>query len=92
VPGWNALVLQTDSPGEFVRHLERLRAHPAELRAVRRRGAQTARRYAWAEIIARSLLPHLDVLVGRHEAAGSTIPAEAKSARRRSSIAAPEAA
>jgi glycosyltransferase involved in cell wall biosynthesis len=60
VPGWNAVVLQTDSPREFVRHLERLRAHPAEARAVRRRGAQTARRYAWVEIIGRSLLPHLN--------------------------------
>ena len=69
IPGWNALVLQTDDPREFVRQLHRLRTNPTEERAVRRRGALTAKRYAWPEVIRRNFLPHLHLADG--EAAAS---------------------
>ena len=59
VPGWNGLVLQTSDPREFVTLFQRLRANPAEERAVRRRAKSTARRYAWPEIIRRHLAPRL---------------------------------
>lgn len=58
-PGWNALMLQTNTPGELVHHLYRLRANPGEERAIRQRGKLTAREYQWQEVIRRSLLPHL---------------------------------
>lgn len=59
IPGWNALVLQSNDPGEFVSLYHRLHADPAEERALRRRGRQTAERYAWPEVIQRNLLPPL---------------------------------
>ena len=59
IPGWNALLLQTTDPDEFVRHFHRLRTDPKEERTVRRRGTLTAARYAWSEIIRRNLLPHV---------------------------------
>lgn len=62
VAGWNALVLQTNDPREFVRHFYGLRRTPTEERAVRRRGAATAKRYAWPEIIRRNLIPHLHLV------------------------------
>jgi len=58
VPGWNALVLQTQDPLEFLRQFRRLRANPNEERALRQRGRLTAKQYAWPEIIRRDLLPH----------------------------------
>ena len=64
IPGWNSLVLQTDDPREFLRQLHRLRANPTEERAVRRRGALTAKRYAWPEVIRRNFLPHLRLADG----------------------------
>jgi glycosyltransferase involved in cell wall biosynthesis len=57
VPGWNALVLQTMDPGEFIREFTRLRAHPDQGRTLRRNAATTAARFAWAEIVRRTLLP-----------------------------------
>jgi glycosyltransferase involved in cell wall biosynthesis len=69
VPGWNALVLQSSDPREFVRHFHRLRSDPQEARAMRRRGPMTARRFVWREVVLRNLLPHLHVL-NRPEAAG----------------------
>jgi glycosyltransferase involved in cell wall biosynthesis len=57
VPGWNALVLQTADPREFIGHYQRLQSHPAELRAIRRHGRATASQLTWRSIIQRSLLP-----------------------------------
>ncbi len=57
VPGWNALVLQTQDPREFLSLFQRLQANPAEDRAVRQRGRVTAKLYLWAEIIRRNFLP-----------------------------------
>jgi glycosyltransferase involved in cell wall biosynthesis len=59
VAGWNALVLQTADPQEFLRHFRRLQFNPAEARAIRQRGVLTARQYVWHEIVRRNLLPHL---------------------------------
>jgi glycosyltransferase involved in cell wall biosynthesis len=59
VPGWNALVLQTTDPMEFIGHYQRLQSHPTELRALRRHGRSTASQLTWKAIIRRSLLPHL---------------------------------
>jgi glycosyltransferase involved in cell wall biosynthesis len=69
VQGWNALVLQTDNPREFVRHFHRLRTNPSEERALRRRGTLTAKQYAWGEIIRRNFLPHLHLAGGEDAAA-----------------------
>jgi glycosyltransferase involved in cell wall biosynthesis len=65
VPGWNALVLQTNDPREFVRHFHQLQRSPAEERAVRRRGTATAKRYTWPEIVGRNLVPHLHLVSDR---------------------------
>jgi glycosyltransferase involved in cell wall biosynthesis len=59
VAGWNALVLQTADPQEFVRHFRRLQINPPEARAIRQRGVLTAKQYVWHEIVRRNLLPHL---------------------------------
>lgn len=60
VPGWNALVLQTDRPSEFVQQFAHLRQQPQEARLIRRRGATSARQYEWGEVVRRNLLPHID--------------------------------
>lgn len=59
--GWNALVLQTSDPSEFIRHHRRLESNPAEERALRRRATTAARQYAWPEVVRRHLLPHIGV-------------------------------
>jgi glycosyltransferase involved in cell wall biosynthesis len=61
LPGWNALVLQTDDPREFVRKFDRLRANPSEERALRRRGTLTAEQFAWSKIAQLSLFPHVPI-------------------------------
>jgi glycosyltransferase involved in cell wall biosynthesis len=59
VPGQNALVLETTDPWEFVSLFRQLHANPTQERALRRAGQATARRYAWAHIVQRILLPRL---------------------------------
>jgi glycosyltransferase involved in cell wall biosynthesis len=61
VPGHNAIVLQTHSPSEAVAQIERLQARPNEARALRQAGADTARNYAWGKVIARNLMPQLEL-------------------------------
>lgn len=61
VPGQNALVLETEDPGEFVRLFERLRGHPHEAQAMRRAGRATARHFAWPDVVKRVLLPHVEL-------------------------------
>jgi len=65
VPGWNALVLQSNDPREFVNYFQRLQADPAEQRSIRQRGKTTAQQYTWPHIIRRNLLPSLQ-FVGAH--------------------------
>ena len=64
VPGQNALVLETEDPGEFVRLFQRLRGRPQEARAIRRAGRITARRFAWPEVVERMLLPRVELTAG----------------------------
>lgn len=59
VPSWNALVLQSNDPREFISLYRSVRANPAEERAIRRRARETARKYLWNEIIQRNMLPQL---------------------------------
>jgi len=59
VPGWNALVLHSNDPQEFVDLFRRLQSDPGEQRALRHHGKITAQQYAWAHIIRRNLLPRL---------------------------------
>jgi glycosyltransferase involved in cell wall biosynthesis len=76
--GWNALVLQTNDPAEFVRHHRRLESNPAEERALRRRAATAARQFAWPEVVRRNLLPYIGV-----EPASLPPPVRAMRAQRR---------
>jgi glycosyltransferase involved in cell wall biosynthesis len=62
VAGRNALVMQTASTAEFVRHFTRLRENPREEAAVRRAGRQTARLFAWPRVVGRNLLPTIDLV------------------------------
>jgi hypothetical protein len=64
VPGWNALVLQSNDPREFVNLFSRLQADPAEERAVRQRGRSTAQQYAWTNVVRRNFLPRLQFAGG----------------------------
>jgi glycosyltransferase involved in cell wall biosynthesis len=64
VPGQNALVLETDDPGEFVRLFERLRGRPEQVRAIRRAGRATARRFAWPKVVESVLLPRVELASG----------------------------
>jgi glycosyltransferase involved in cell wall biosynthesis len=59
VPGWNALVLQSTDPREFVTLFKRLKANPSRMRALRRHGVSTAKQYAWEAILERALLPRV---------------------------------
>jgi glycosyltransferase involved in cell wall biosynthesis len=61
VPGQNALVLETEDPGEFVRLFGRLRGHPERVRAMRRAARATARRFAWPKIVEGVLLPRVEL-------------------------------
>jgi hypothetical protein len=45
IPGYNALVLETTDPQEFIGRFEERRADPARERALRWAGRATAQRY-----------------------------------------------
>jgi ribosome-associated translation inhibitor RaiA len=59
VPGYNALVLETTDPREFIGLFGTLRVDEARASALRRAGRLTARRYAWPQILQHILLPRL---------------------------------
>jgi glycosyltransferase involved in cell wall biosynthesis len=63
IPGWNSLMLLSNDPREFVEAYARLR--PADRQAMRDRAMLTARRWMWADIIERNLLPRLELLLSR---------------------------
>jgi hypothetical protein len=65
IPGYNALVLETNDPQEFTTLFSQLRANPGRERALRRAGSVTAKHYLWSEIIQRLLLPRLHFLANR---------------------------
>jgi glycosyltransferase involved in cell wall biosynthesis len=59
IDGQNALVLQQDSPHEFVSLFGRVRQRPEYERRLRRSGMTTARQYAWPHVVDRALLPRI---------------------------------
>ena len=59
LPGYNALVLQTADPREFIGLFGALRRHRGEEHALRRAACLTAKQYTWPQIIQRILLPRL---------------------------------
>jgi D-inositol-3-phosphate glycosyltransferase len=63
IPGWNSLIVQSEDPREFVEAYARLR--PADVRAMRHHGEQTARRSVWSEVIERNLLPQIELVLSR---------------------------
>jgi hypothetical protein len=65
VPGYNALVLETNDPREFTALFSELHANPRRERDLRRAGSATAKQYMWAEIIQHLLLPRIHFLAQR---------------------------
>jgi glycosyltransferase involved in cell wall biosynthesis len=61
VPNWNALLLQTCDPLEFVTQFARLRRDSHEERALRRNGLATARGFEWSQVVSRCLFPRVGV-------------------------------
>jgi len=61
VPGRNAVVLETEDPGELLGWLQRLSARPGDARSIRRAGRSTARLFAWPEVVERVLLPRVEL-------------------------------
>jgi glycosyltransferase involved in cell wall biosynthesis len=61
VPGHNALVLETDDPREFIGLFSDLLRSPERVRALRRAGVDTARRYAWSRVIDRIVIPRVEL-------------------------------
>lgn len=61
IPGYNALVLETDDPQEFIGLYSQLRMNPSQERAMRRAGCQTAKHYTWSQIVRRILVPRLQL-------------------------------
>lgn len=55
LPGYNAVVLETEDPREIVEHAERLQSTPREERALRRAGQRTAAAFTW-DVAARRLI------------------------------------
>jgi glycosyltransferase involved in cell wall biosynthesis len=58
LPGYNAVVLETEDPREIVEHAERLQSAPQAERALRRAGQRTAAAFTWdvsAERLVRSV-------------------------------------
>jgi glycosyltransferase involved in cell wall biosynthesis len=62
IPGRNAIVIQSHDPAELTAQLRYLKAHPDEELALRRAARQTAMRYAWVEVVRRTLLPRVALL------------------------------
>jgi glycosyltransferase involved in cell wall biosynthesis len=58
LPGYNAVVLESDDPREIVEYAERLQSAPSRERALRRAGQRTAAAFTWdtaAERLVRSV-------------------------------------
>lgn len=64
IPGYNAIVMDTDDPREFIRQYAALKNNPAKERALRQAGRRTAQHYAWLKIIETVLLPRVTALAG----------------------------
>jgi len=64
IPGYNAIVMESDDPREFIRLYAALKANPVRKRALKNAARRTAQQYAWMKIIRRVLLPKFSVLAG----------------------------
>jgi len=64
IPGYNAIVTESDDPREFIRLYAALKASPVRERALKNAARRTAQQYAWMKIIRRVLLPKFSVLAG----------------------------
>lgn len=58
VPGSNALVVSSGEPAEFADLFSGLATSPKRVSLMRRRGRQTAKAYAWSQVLNRDLFPH----------------------------------
>ncbi len=81
VPGYNALVLETNDPREFTALFSELHANPRRERGLRRAGSATAKQYMWAEIIQHLLLPRIHFLAKRAAVASPQASPRAQQAR-----------
>ena len=81
VPGYNALVLETNDPREFTALFSELHANPRRERGLRRAGSATAKQYMWAEIIQHLLLPRIHFLAKRATVAAPEASPRAQQAR-----------
>jgi glycosyltransferase involved in cell wall biosynthesis len=86
VPGYNALVLETNDPREFAALFSELHANPMRERALRRAGSATAKHYMWSKIIQRLLLPRIHFLANGASMAAAGPPKRASQARPRSRL------
>lgn len=59
VPGYNALVLGTTDPREFIDLFAALCRNPIQARAIRRAGRLTAQHYTWPRVLQHTLLPRI---------------------------------
>jgi glycosyltransferase involved in cell wall biosynthesis len=64
IPGYNAIVMESDDPREFIRLYAALKASPLKERALKNAARRTAQQYAWMKIIRRVLLPKFSALTG----------------------------
>jgi glycosyltransferase involved in cell wall biosynthesis len=64
IPGYNALVTETNDPWEFISLFGALKRNRTRERALRHAARRTAQQYAWPKIIQRVLLPKLTALTG----------------------------
>jgi glycosyltransferase involved in cell wall biosynthesis len=62
IPGYNAIVMESDDPREFIRLYAALKASPVRERALKNAARRTAQQYAWMKIIRRVLLPKFSAL------------------------------
>jgi glycosyltransferase involved in cell wall biosynthesis len=65
MPGRNALVLQTNSPAEFIGLYRQLETDREFEIALRRAGRATARHFAWPEVLRTNLVPRLELPLPR---------------------------
>ena len=64
VPGYNALVLDTNHPQEFIGLFSALHASASRDHALRRAARLTAKLYTWPQVVRRALLPRVQIAAG----------------------------
>jgi len=77
IAGYNAIVMESDDPREFIRLYAALKASPVKERALKNAARRTAQQYAWMKIIRRVLLPKFSALT-----ANPSVPLKHAASRR----------